>query len=141
MNKINILIKVLLVVFLINIMGISYNYAYASDVSIDSTIKEGKSFIKTGKEAKTSLGDPIEVVNNATNFKIILKNIYIAFFVIGIVATVIISGILGIKIMIGSVEEKAKAKELLVPYIIGCTVIFGSYTIWKIAMIIAGNIS
>ena len=36
--------------------------------------------------------------------------------------------------MISSVEEQAKIKELLVPYVAGCIVIFGAFGIWKLAV-------
>ena len=37
-------------------------------------------------------------------------------------STVVISVILGIQFMMGSVEEKAKIKDSLIPFVIGCIV-------------------
>ena len=34
--------------------------------------------------------------------------------------------------MLGSIEEKAQVKEALIPFIIGCIVVFGAFGIWKI---------
>ena len=59
-------------------------------------------------------------------------SIYNILLYIGIAASVIVGAILGIKIMIASADEKAKVKEALVPYIIGCFVIFGAFGIWKL---------
>lgn len=42
--------------------------------------------------------------------------------------------IIGIQFMVASAEDKAKVKETLVPYIVGCIVIFGAFTIWSIAV-------
>ena len=56
--------------------------------------------------------------------------------VIGIVLSVIIGGILGIQIMWGSIEQQVKAKEMLMPYVAGCVVIFGAFGIWKICVTI-----
>ena len=38
-----------------------------------------------------------------------------------------------------SVEEKANIKEVLVPYVVGCIVIFGAFAIWKLIVTILGN--
>ena len=32
------------------------------------------------------------------------------------------------------IEEKAEIKTMLIPYIIGCVVVFGAFTIWKIVV-------
>ena len=48
--------------------------------------------------------------------------------------------IIGIQFMIASAEDKAKVKEALVPYIIGCVVIFGAFTIWSIVVNIGQDI-
>lgn len=42
--------------------------------------------------------------------------------------------------MVGSVEQKAKVKDSLLPYIIGCIVIFGAFGIWKIVLTILENV-
>ena len=52
--------------------------------------------------------------------------------VIGICVAVITISILGIKFMLGSIEEKAQVKEALIPFVIGCVVVFGAFGIWKI---------
>ena len=36
--------------------------------------------------------------------------------------------------MLGSVEEKADIKGLLIPYIVGCIIIFGAFAIWKLVV-------
>ena len=45
-------------------------------------------------------------------------------------------GIIGIKLMISSASEKAEAKKLLVPYVVGCVVVFGGFGIWKLVVTI-----
>ena len=52
----------------------------------------------------------------------------------------IIAGILGIKFMIGSAEEKAQIKDALIPFVIGCIVIFGAFGIWKIFVTMGKNL-
>lgn len=51
---------------------------------------------------------------------------------IGIFVTLIVGVVLGMRLMFASVENKAKSKEALMIYIIGCVIIFGSVGIWRI---------
>lgn len=60
------------------------------------------------------------------------STIYNILLVIGICVAGIMTSILGIKFMLGSIEEKAQVKEALIPFIIGCIVVFGAFGIWKI---------
>lgn len=53
----------------------------------------------------------------------------------------IVGTIIGIQFMVASAEDKAKVKEALVPYIIGCAVIFGAFTIWSIVVNIGQDIA
>lgn len=46
----------------------------------------------------------------------------------------IVGIIIGIQFMVASAEDKAKVKEALVPYVIGCVVIFGAFTIWSVVV-------
>lgn len=62
--------------------------------------------------------------------------IYNILLILGIVIAVIVGMVIGMKFMTGGAEEKAKVKEMLVPYIAGCIVIFGAFTIWKIVVTI-----
>ena len=45
--------------------------------------------------------------------------------------------IIGIKYVVGSVEEKARYKETLKPYLIGCFMVFGIFAILGLAKTIA----
>lgn len=90
----------------------------------------GKEFVDTGRNAVESSNannsiDTEEVKNQ-------LDKIYNILFSLGVALTVIIGAILGIKFMIGSVEEQAKIKDSLFPYLVGCIVIYGSFGIWKL---------
>ena len=71
-------------------------------------------------------------VNNVNDGSILLNKAnkvlgYIK--MIGTIASVIFISILGIKYMLGSLEEKAEYKETLKPYVIGCLLIFGTVQI------------
>ena len=64
---------------------------------------------------------------------------YNIFLTIGIIVAVIVGMVLGIKFMVGGAEEKANIKEVLVPYVVGCIVIFGAFAIWKLVVTILSN--
>ena len=73
------------------------------------------------------------------SFKINIDTIYTILLTVGIALTVIIGGILGIKFMMASAEDKAKIKEAMIPYVIGCIVIYGAFFIWKTVIIVLGE--
>ena len=60
---------------------------------------------------------------------------------IGVFLAVAVGMYLAIKFMLASAEDKAKVKESLVPYIAGCVVIFGAFTIWKLAIVLLSGIA
>ena len=62
------------------------------------------------------------------------NTIYNILLVAGIIIAIIIGAVIGIMFITGSVEQKADVKKLLIPYIVGCVVVFGSFAIWKIAV-------
>ena len=64
------------------------------------------------------------------------KMYIIYYFSYGLILAIIIGMVLGIQFMIGSIEQKAKVKDSLVPYIVGCVVIFGAFGIWKLVLTI-----
>lgn len=43
--------------------------------------------------------------------------------------------------MIGSAEEKAKIKDSLVPFVVGCVVVFGAFGFWKVAVNVFSSVS
>lgn len=50
----------------------------------------------------------------------------------GVIVSVLVMCILGVKYMVGSVEEKAEYKKSMQPYFIGCLLTFGTVTILKV---------
>lgn len=53
---------------------------------------------------------------------------------IGVVVSVVVLIILGIKYMLGSVDQKAEYKKSMMPYVIGAALIFGASTVSYIIM-------
>lgn len=104
---------------------------YGSDTSLSGVISGGDSFIDAGKDGLAQIDKGS--LQNASS------SIYNILLICGMIVAVLIGAILGIKFMIGSVEEKAEIKAALVPFIIGCVVVFGAFGIWKIVVTIGNN--
>lgn len=105
MNKKNIIFKILVIIMILLIMVIP-NYCYSADLGLgDLNQYEGTNPGSTKLESKANV-----IFSGLRN--------------IGIVLSVIILIIIGIKYMLGSVEEKANYKETLVPYLIGTVLLF-----------------
>lgn len=68
------------------------------------------------------------------DLKNVSNTVYNILLLLGIVIAVIYGMILGMKFMTGGIEEQAKVKESIIPYIVGCAVVFGAFTIWKVVL-------
>lgn len=117
--KKTIFILCLVIVILLSI----YNITYAT--TIDSVIEGGDSFIDAG-QSSTHLGLNWNGIEDASDI------IFNTLVTIGVVVAVIVSTFLGIKFIMGSVEEKAEIKQSLIPFVVGCVIIFGAFGIWKL---------
>lgn len=104
---------------------------YSSDTSLSGVISGGDSFIQAGKGGSAQIDKGS--LQNASS------SIYNILLICGMIVAVLIGSIMGIKFMIGSVEEKAEIKAALVPFAIGCIVVFGAFGIWKIVVTIGNN--
>lgn len=100
-----------------------------SEESLEDMISDADSFVKEG-----------ELKYNDTALQNFSKTFYNIMLTIGVFAAVIVGGILGIRIMLASASERADAKKMLVPYAVGCFIIFGGFGIWKIVLTILEGI-
>lgn len=91
-------------------------------------ISKGDSFIDIGQ----SQGPVIQ----KDNMQDMSNSLYNILLVAGIIVAVAVGGVLGIKFMLGSVETQADVKNMLLPYITGCVVVFGAFIIWKVVLLI-----
>ena len=120
------IIKYALLIAITCIFSIFYitTISYAAESTIDSIFTGEDDFISNGDTQPLDTQELHDTSNT----------IYNMLLAIAMVMAVAIGSILGIKFMISSVEDQAKIKELLVPYVAGCIVVFGSFGIWKIAV-------
>lgn len=121
---------VIILVIVINIIFFNINVVQAE--SFSDVISGGDSFIEAGKQGSASIDQSKLKKTSGMLYNILLIS--------GICVAVVISGILGIKFMIGSVEEKAQIKDALIPFVIGCIVVFGAFGFWKIFITIGNSL-
>lgn len=105
------------IIILINAIMISPIYA------MGDVIGAGKNFLEAGHK--------VEEVINTTALQGTSNFIYNMFLTVAIVLAVGVGTVLGIKFITSSVEGQAKIKEAVIPYIVGCIVIFAAFPIWS----------
>lgn len=97
--------------------------------SLNDMISDADNFVDQGS-----------IEYNADSLKSFSTLMYNILLTIGTAVAVIVGIIIGIKYMTGSIEEKATYKQMLVPYLAGCVIVFGAFGIWKIVVIILENV-
>lgn len=121
--------------FIILLSVISINFltqkVYAAD-TVDSVISGADDFLEKGDSSIGGINQ--SELHETSNF------IYNLLLAIALILAVIVGIIIGIQFMTASVEEKAKIKESLVPYVVGCVVVFGAFGIWKLAVTIMSQV-
>lgn len=119
-------LKIAFSIIIIFIIIANITIVSANDITPGKIFGGAQNFLNSGTNENTVMDE--DSFKNVSN---VMYNILLA---VGIVAAVIVGLIIGIKMMTGSSTQKAETKELLVPYIVGCVVIFGAFAIWKIVV-------
>ena len=133
MKKINLIIKILAIIFIFQLVLCPIASRADRGSILEETIKQGSEFSSGGDIGQTNI-DQKQIRENSN----IIFNTLLG---IGTAVAVMIGGILGIKFMMASAEGKAQIKEMLIPYIIGCAVIFGAFGIWKLIITVGQQIT
>lgn len=107
------------------------NISTSSTKGIDDMMGDADKFIS---RAQNGIGQVDE-----TNLQHFSSTFYNIFLTAGIAIAVISGMVIGMKYMMASVEEKADIKTMLIPYVVGCFVVFGSFGIWKLVIEIMQN--
>ena len=127
----NKIMKIFLIILIfLSIFSILSQNVYAT---IDEQMKQADDFLNAGK-------NPTDKPLDEKNIREASEQIYNILLTIGIVIAVIVAAVLGIQFMLGGLEEQAKVKESLIPFIIGCVVIFGAFGIWRAVASVLKNI-
>ena len=108
----NVLEKIAILTFAILIILTLHYKSYC----INGIFKSAQDFLKKGDEPEQTID--VDALNETS------KKVFNVFLVAGTIIAVLVGAVLGIQIM--------------VPYIVGCIVMFSAFTIWKIVVTI-GN--
>lgn len=98
--------------------------------AVSDMFKDADNFLAAGESPKTVIDE--------TKLQSTSNTIYKWLMTLAICVAVIIGAIIGVQFITGSIEGKAKIQEALVPYIIGCIVVFGAFFIWR-TLVNTGN--
>ena len=120
------LFKVCLITLLILCNLSVYSTTCMADSSLDDIMNNGNSFLNAGSESSTMIDQ-----NDLKSLSNFISGVLLT---IAIGVTVITGAIMGLNFITQSIEEKAKVKESMVPWIIGIIVSFGAFTIWEVAV-------
>lgn len=102
-------IILILIVLVLNLLMFNLSYGVFTDANIDSM--------------KGTTGDTLQPIQDTMNIALRIVS------VVGSGISIIALMLLGVKYMMGSVEEKAEYKKTLFPYVIGAVFVFGSSVI------------
>lgn len=128
--------NVILILLLLMNIQMGTNFVQAADSAtnpstgqttsgtIDGVMQGAEGFLTKGKDIPIDEGQ----LKTTSNF---IFNLLLGF---AMIVAVAIGVAIGIKFMMASVEEKAQIKEALLPYVVGCVVVFGAFGIWKVAI-------
>lgn len=122
------LFKIFLIAILMFPMLSMYSKTYATDATnttLDDIFNKANSFLDQGNN--TEMIDQTDI-NELSNF---VSGVLLT---IAIGVTVITGAIMGLKFITQSIEDKAKVKESMVPWVIGIIVSFGAFAIWEVAV-------
>lgn len=125
----NKVIKIFSILFLVFSLSFIYNINVSKAGILDDYITKGKQFL-----VYTDSHTPSSQQISEENIKEINSNVYNILLGIAVAAAFIGITFLGLRFITSSAEGKAEIKERLIPFMIGCIVVFGAFTIWKIAI-------
>lgn len=126
---------VALIIALITIFSLT-NFSYAAKVTEDR--KQTIDGLISGADNFINSADTNNTIDKGS-LKSTIDLIYNILLAIGLIVAVTAGAVLGVQFMTASADGKAEVKEKLIPYTVGCTVIFGAFGIWKLVMLFIGT--
>lgn len=121
MKKKNIFIT--MIIFIL-ITALFANVSSVQATLFSNSIDSAQDFTNNGKSN----------IINYQNLYNVTSFLYSVAMTIGIIIAIIVGMVLGIRIIFGSIDERADSKHLLVPYLIIVTMLALAFTIWKIGL-------
>lgn len=113
-----------LIISFIVIVSLASIFYTPTSRAIGDIMGEGKGFLDASNGENSVINEP--ALKGASN------SIFNTLLAIAIIIAVIVAMILGIQFMVAAADEKAKIKEALMPFVAGCIIVFGSFTVWRV---------
>lgn len=135
----NVILKIIILILIFQVVFVPISNASYTD----EIINQGNVFLEEGRNnqsVKDEKDNIIGTILDKGEMQEAIDSVYSVVFTLGVALSVIIGAVLGIKFMIGSVQEQAQIKEMIIPYMLGCVVVFGAFGIWKIVIGLGGNV-
>lgn len=119
-------------IIIITLLLLTFFSAFSNTqaVSISNIISGAQNFENDGKQGYADNTINTQVLSDTSDL------IYNTLLIVGTCVAVIIAAVLGIQFITGSVEQKVKVKESLLPFIVGCVVLFGAFGIWRLVILL-----
>ena len=124
------IIFIIMIIFLV-FSFMTYSKVYAAS-TLDDVLSKGDDFLNAADDNTNTIDE-----GDLQNLSGFVSGVLLS---IAIGVTIISGVILGIKFVTQSIEDKAKIKESMVPWVIGILVSFGAFTIWEIAVNVFQNL-
>lgn len=109
------------------------NCSSVQAAQLSNAITDGQGFLENGKSS------PLEKVINYQNLYNVINYLYNIAMLIVIIVAIIIGIVLGNRIVLGSIDERADAKHLMVPYLAIVATAAFAFSLWKILLQIIHN--
>lgn len=122
-------LKVIIIVLILEVVLINISAPVKAAGIIDDMFSGAENFAQEGRNQ--AIKDDTATDEEISEVITILYNIVLT---LGTIIAIAVGGVLGIKFMISSAEDKAKVKESMIPYVVGCIAIFGALMIWKVVI-------
>lgn len=122
--------KILTMIFILIIAIILFaNFSNVQASDLSEAITSAQKFANSGKSSIVNYQNLYNVINYLYNIAML----------IAIILAIIIGIILGIRIIFGSIDERADSKHLIVPYLASVATAAFAFTIWKVILQLIHN--
>lgn len=102
--------------------------------SINTKVFAWTAIIEDGQSFIGQADGSVNTITSESELQSLSGYLYNVLLAAGVVIAVIVATILGVQFMLGGAEGQAKVKEMLIPFVVGCIIVFGGFGIWKIAI-------
>lgn len=98
----------------------------ADGTTMSGIVSDAEDFLSNGTSQESPVNESALKSGSSTLYNVLLA--------IGIGVAVIWGLVLGIQFVTGTLGEKADIKKALIPYAMGCIIIFGAFAIWRLVI-------